>query len=287
MPLRRQKWEHEAVIIAAQPTVEVVTAGTDWAAIVAAIVTGLAAIIGIAGTAWQASRARKTATADLTTSINAATANQQANIEAAADNTVRTLDAARDERIWDRRARAYEQSIAALLYRRQRRREAQAQLYGSRVRPAAWLDSSSLKYSVVQEAVSLPEHPFFDSYPRGWYEVEGTLLAYATPRVITALDAARQADDAARIALARCRQLLPGRDIVPPAFTEDPDAPPEEAPKPDANAEVEALLEAAKALESALEEAEQKDNDLIDAIRGDLDAKPSQARPAVSQMQPN
>jgi hypothetical protein len=41
----------------------------------------------------------------------------------ATDNTARALDAARDERIWDRRARAYGQSVAALLYRRQQRRQ--------------------------------------------------------------------------------------------------------------------------------------------------------------------
>jgi hypothetical protein len=70
------------VVITAQPTVEVVTAGTDWAAIVAAIVTGLAAIIGIAGTAWQASRARQAATADLRASIEATAANVRASSRA-------------------------------------------------------------------------------------------------------------------------------------------------------------------------------------------------------------
>jgi hypothetical protein len=285
IPPRRRTWEHEAVIIAAQPTVEVVTAGTDWAAIVAAIVTGLAAIIGIAGTAWQASRARQAATADLKASIDAATANQQANIEAAAENTVRTLDAARDERIWDRRARAYEQSVAALLHRRQQRRQEQAELYGSPLLPADRLRSLSVTYALRQENISLPDHAFFDSYPGGWFEVEGTLLAYATPKVITALDAARQADDAARIALGRCRQLS-GKYIALDDFLKDSDASPQEAPKPDANAQAE-LEAAAKALESALGEAEQKDNDLINAIRDELDAKPSEARTSASQMQPN
>jgi hypothetical protein len=84
-------------MIATQPTVEVVTAGTDWAAIIAAIVTGLAAILGIVGTAWQAGRARAAATADLRTSIDAAAVNQQANIEAAAGN-LRARDDAEDKR---------------------------------------------------------------------------------------------------------------------------------------------------------------------------------------------
>ncbi len=75
-------WKHEAVIIAGQPSVQVVTAGTDWPAIIAAIVTGLAAVIGIAGTAWQAGRARQAASADLKTSMQATTENLGASIEA-------------------------------------------------------------------------------------------------------------------------------------------------------------------------------------------------------------
>jgi hypothetical protein len=85
------------VIAAVQPAVEVVTASTDWAAIVAAIVTGLAAIIGIVGTSWQANRARRASTADLKTSIDAATANQQASVKAAAEN-LRASEDAEDRR---------------------------------------------------------------------------------------------------------------------------------------------------------------------------------------------
>jgi hypothetical protein len=268
------------MIIAAQPTVEVVTAGTDWPAIVAAIVTGLVAIIGIGGTAWQAKRGREAATADLNASLTAATTNQNANIKAAAENTARTLDAALGERIWERRARAYEQSIGALLYRQYRRREDQAQLNGPPRPPAAWQERLSLERShlfshLFAENVSAPERPFFDRYPGGWFEVEGALLAYATPKVITALNAAREADDAARNALADCWQLLPERDFVVRVLPEDSDASPEEAPTPDANAQAK-LEKAAKALESAFEEADRKDDDLINAIRGELDAKPSQ-----------
>ncbi len=192
--------------------------------------------------------------------------------QVATDNTGRALDAARDERIWDRRARAYEQSVAALLYRRQQRRQELAELAAP---PAARQSPLRLHYYAQwQQDVSLPDRPFFDRYPRGWFEVEGTLLAYASPKVITALDAARQADDAARIALGRCRELS-GKKIALNDPSEDSDASPEEAQKPDANAQEE-LEAAGKALQSALGEAEQKDNDLIDAIRDDLDAKPSQ-----------
>jgi hypothetical protein len=61
------------------PTVQVVTAGTDWAAIVAAGVTGLSAIAGIVGTAWQAGRARQAASEDLKITIEASAMNLRAS----------------------------------------------------------------------------------------------------------------------------------------------------------------------------------------------------------------
>ena len=62
------------------PTVEVITAPTDWAAVVSAAVTGVAAVTGIAGTSWQARSARneavsarETASRNLQRSIDAQT----------------------------------------------------------------------------------------------------------------------------------------------------------------------------------------------------------------------
>jgi hypothetical protein len=63
--------------------IQIVTGGTDWSAITAAIVTGVAAIVGIGGTAWQAKRAREAASADLKASIDAAAANTRAEIDSA------------------------------------------------------------------------------------------------------------------------------------------------------------------------------------------------------------
>jgi len=193
--------------------------------------------------------------------------------QVATDNAARFLDAAHDARIWDRRAWAYEQGIAALLYRRQRRREERDQLHEpSRLHAHAW---------AVESVVTLPDEPYFDRYPpRGWFEVEGALLAYATPRVVEALDAARQADGEARSALDRCRELRPVRveEVGPDTSGEDSGGA-REAPKLDADAAAK-LQAALEVLEPALRRAEQKDNDLINAIRDDLDKRPSQARPA-------
>lgn len=64
------------------PVIDVVTTGTDWPAITAAIVTGIAAVVGIGGTAWQAKRARQAASADLQKSVDAAAANLLVGINA-------------------------------------------------------------------------------------------------------------------------------------------------------------------------------------------------------------
>jgi len=67
-------------------------------------------------------------------------------------------------------------------------------------------------------------------------------------------------------------------EIGPDTFREDSGAA-REAPKLDANAAAK-LQAALEVLEPALRRAEQKDNDLINAIRDDLETRPSQARPA-------
>jgi hypothetical protein len=64
------------------PVINVVTHGTDRPAIVAAVVTGVAAVVGITGTAWQAKAARKTASNDLRASLDAAAKNLRTSIGA-------------------------------------------------------------------------------------------------------------------------------------------------------------------------------------------------------------
>jgi hypothetical protein len=58
-------------MIRVSTTIEVVGSGMDWAGIAAAGATVVAAVGGIWGTAWQASRARQAASADLRLSIDA------------------------------------------------------------------------------------------------------------------------------------------------------------------------------------------------------------------------
>lgn len=69
---------HEAI----SPVVQVVTGGTDWPAIVAAISTGVVGLAGIGGTFWQGKRARETASSDLKVSLDATTTNLDRSIDA-------------------------------------------------------------------------------------------------------------------------------------------------------------------------------------------------------------
>ena len=64
------------------PVVQVVTGGTDWPAIVAAISTGVVGLAGIFGTLWQGKRAREAASSDLKVSLGATTANLNRSINA-------------------------------------------------------------------------------------------------------------------------------------------------------------------------------------------------------------
>lgn len=101
------------------------------------------------------------------------------------------------------------------------------------------------------------------------------MLAYATPKVVKALDAAREADDAARALLDSCQKLRPPIEIPLELSREDSGASPEASmPIAEADAKFQAAL---VVLEPMVLNAEQKDNDLINAIRDDLEARPSQA----------
>jgi hypothetical protein len=64
------------------PVAKVITVSTDWPTIVAAIITGVAAVVGIIGTCWQAKRGREAASEDLRASLDAASANLLAGITA-------------------------------------------------------------------------------------------------------------------------------------------------------------------------------------------------------------
>lgn len=82
------------------PTVVDVVTGTDWASIVASIATGVAAIVGIGGTAYLAKRASADAKKSLLAASNdakadrvAASSDLQASINAAAEQLATSISA--------------------------------------------------------------------------------------------------------------------------------------------------------------------------------------------------
>src|ERR1019366_1310979 len=96
--------------------------------------------------------------------------------------TVLALDAARGDRLWDKQAATYEETLAALLYRAGRRRD--------QVTTARW----------TEEPVDAAKE-FFASYdPPGWFQTQGRLLAYASDRVLASYREAEDAD----LEVARC-----------------------------------------------------------------------------------
>jgi hypothetical protein len=58
-------------MVAISPDVQVVTTGTDWPAIIAAITTGVVGVAGILATYWQGKRGQEAASKNLSTTINA------------------------------------------------------------------------------------------------------------------------------------------------------------------------------------------------------------------------
>ena len=86
-------------------------------------------------------------------------------ISAGTANTMATLAAAREDRLWGRRAAAYEETIAALTHRQMKRQH-------------------ELRMYRLNEEGEQRLKDFFHSYePPGWFESQARLLAYASDEV--------------------------------------------------------------------------------------------------------
>src|SRR5438876_12442428 len=77
---------------------------------IAAIISGCFAVGSVGLTAYVAVKGFRS-TRDAT----------DRTIKAGSQDTIRALNAARDDRLWEKRAAAYEETIAYLLYRQQKR----------------------------------------------------------------------------------------------------------------------------------------------------------------------
>jgi hypothetical protein len=210
------------------PTVE--------AAWIAAGVAGL----GIAGTATVAIAGfRSTKNATIRT------------IAASTANTMASLAAAREDRLWEKRAAAYEETIAALQYRQMKRQH-------------------ELRTYRLPEDAEQQLKDFFDSYePPGWFEAQGRLRAYASDEVQEAFEATRQADLEVRVLYDRWFMLTEQARTAMESgnFAAAPDG--------------SLVVQARKGVNPALEEAEARDEAVIKLIRDELHRRPQSAVMAV------
>ena len=107
-------------VSAIPPVIDVVT-GTDWPAIITAIVTGLAAVAGIGGTAYLARRASNDAKKNLQVASDDAKANRdasstdlQVSLKAAADQLGTSINAEDKRAHIAEKRRVYASTVAAM-----------------------------------------------------------------------------------------------------------------------------------------------------------------------------
>jgi hypothetical protein len=210
------------------PTVE--------AAWIAAGVAGL----GIAGTATVAIAGfRSTKNATIRT-ISANTA-----------NTMASLAAAREDRLWDKRAAAYEETLAGLLHGQMKRQH-------------------DLRMYRLNEDAEEVLKEFFSSYKQpGWFPAQARLRAYASEEVWEAFEAARQADIEALGLYMRWKMLADDNRLAV------------ESGRPGAAADGQTTIRARRAVDPAVEEAEAKAELVIKLIRDELRSKPASTSMAL------
>jgi hypothetical protein len=194
------------------------------AAWIAAVSAGTVGVVGIAGAVVTS----------IVSSRNTAKATTQ-TVEAGVASTAA------------KRAAAYEETIAGLLYRQEKRQH-------------------DLRMYRLDEESERRLKDFFASYePPGWFEAQARLVAYASDEVRHASDATQQAD---REVSERYRQWATLGDDNRRAV---------ESGNPGAAHDGETTMQAYRAIGPALEEAEVKDQALIGAIRDELRSKPEAA----------
>jgi hypothetical protein len=160
-----------------------------------------------------------------------------------------TLVAAREDRLWEKRAAAYEESLTDLLYRQARRQHD--------LRRYRLDDASEQRLKAFYEDYELP----------GVFEPQARLVAYASDTVIEAFNAARRAHDEVR---SRYSQYEMAKDQIRAAI---------DSGRPRAAQDAETGIEASRQLDKAREAADAADEALIAVIRGELRSKPEAVTP--------
>jgi hypothetical protein len=199
----------------------------------AACIAAAAAGIGIAGTvtiAIAGFHSTKNATSQA--------------IAAGIASTRATLAAAREDRFWEKQAAAYEEVIAALLYRQMKRQH-------------------ELRMYRLNDAGEQQIKEFFSSYePPGWFQAQARLRAYASDEVWEAFEATQKADIEVWGLYEQWKALAEHNRLAM------------ESGRPGVAADGETTLNARRAVNPAVEEAEAREDVVVKLIREELRSKP-------------
>jgi hypothetical protein len=200
-------------------------------AVEAALISGGVGVLGVAGTvavAIAAARSTRKATSK--------------TVDGATQDTIRALNAARDDRLWEKQAAAYEETLASLLYRLAKRHDV--------FNP----------YRMPEDAEQAKQA--FAAYdPPDWFGAQARLLAYCPEDIRKAFEASLQADSEVR---ARSSHWI---SLTEQARTAD-----ERGNLPATNTD--SLEEAQEALMSAVQQADARDQELVKLIRDKLRRPP-------------
>lgn len=201
--------------------------------VTAAWITSVVGALGITGTV----------TATVVGSRNTRKATER-TVEAGADANRATLVAAREDKLWERRAAAYEETLTRLLHR-------QAQRH-----------FDLRKYRTDGEAERMLKE-FYENYELpGMFETEARLVAYASDAVMEAHKVTRGAHATVKVAYSHRAALRESAKLA------------QESGRLEGVPDADTMMDADRQLDRALTAADAADDALIQVIRDELRSRP-------------
>ena len=197
------------------------------------IVVGVVGVVATAVTAWIGSWNTRRAT--------------ERTVKAGSGANRATLVAAREDRLWERRAAAYEEALTGLLHRQAKRH---FDLREHRV-------TDEKKMSDFYESYQLP----------GIFETESRLTAYASNPVLEAHTATRGAHAGVVVAYSHRAALRDSNRMAA------------QTGRVEGVVSQEIMTDAQRKLDASLQDADARDDALIEIIRTELRSRPEAAMP--------
>lgn len=207
--------------------------------IAAALITGGVGALGIVGT--------------VVTSVVGSQSTREATertVEAGTAANTATLISAREDRLWEKRAAAYQETLTRLLHRQAERH------------------FDLRKYRVDAETERKLKE-FYENYELpAMFETQGRLVAYASDTVMAAFNASRGAHAKVQVQYGHRAALRESARLA------------QESGRLEGVPDGDTMLDAQRQLDIALEAADAADQTLIDVIRVELRSKPEAVMPS-------